>query len=87
MKLEREFLHSTGLPEDSFGVDVEMKMARLDRAEGTGFFRGFTLRSLAVRQARIDASLGKGPLVSAVGIDQQELHRRALPAVADCGDL
>ena len=82
-----KFLHAAGLPEHPFGVNVEMKVARLDGAESAGFFRGFALGGLAVREARFRRSLGEGPLISAVGVDQQELHRGAALAVTDCGHL
>jgi hypothetical protein len=64
-----------------------MKVPRLDRAYGSGFFGGFAFGGLAVREMSLRRSFGKGPLISAVGVHQQELHDRTPPAVTDCSDL
>src|SRR5580692_12573847 len=82
-----KFLYATGLPEHALGMKVEMKMAWLNSAGGTSFFYGFTLGGLAVGKVRGGRSLGKSPLVAAVGVYQQELDRRAVPAIADRGHL
>src|SRR5579864_7451411 len=84
---DHKFLHATGLPEDSLGMYVQMKVARLDGADRAGFFRGFAFGGLAVGEAGIGGSLGESPLVAAVGINQKELNRRASPAIADRSDL
>jgi hypothetical protein len=42
---------------------------------------------MAVGQASFRRALGKGPLISAVGIDQEELDPFAIFAIADGGDL
>ena len=70
---DHEFLHAARLPEHTLGMNVEMEVARLDSAESSGFFRGFALGGLAVREAGVGRSLGEGPLVAAVGINQKEL--------------
>src|SRR5436309_126784 len=77
------FLHAGGLPEHSLGMDVEMKVARLDDAESPSFLHGLAFGGLAVRQAGVCRSLGESPLVTAVGINQKELDRRAAPAITD----
>ena len=56
---DHEFLHSARLPENSLGMQIEMKVARLNRAERSGFFRSFAFRGLAVRDdtaARVRAA-------------------------------
>ena len=73
---DHKFLHAARLPEHAFGVDVKMKVARLDGAESAGFFRCFALCGLAMREARLGRSFGEGPLVSAVGVHQQKLNNR-----------
>src|SRR5271157_2792975 len=44
--LHHKFLHAARLPEHALGVNVEMKMPRLDGADGTGLFRGLALGRL-----------------------------------------
>src|SRR5579859_5119969 len=85
--LDHKFLHAAGLPEDSLGMYVQMKVARLDGPAGPGFFGRFAFGGLAVGEAGIGGSLGESPLVAAVGINQKELNRRAPPAIADRSDL
>src|SRR5580704_2552425 len=85
--LDHEFLHSTGLPEYALGMDVEVEVTRLDGADRTGFFGGFALGGLAVREARVSRPLGECPLVAAVGIHQEELDRVAAPAITDRSHL
>src|SRR5215471_16642088 len=46
---DHEFLHATGLPENSLGVDVEMEVTRLDGADRSRLFCSFAFRRLAVR--------------------------------------
>src|SRR5271166_2746410 len=82
-----EFLHSAGLPENAFRVNVEMEVAGLDGADGSSLFGGFAFGGLAVREAGFGRAFGEGPLVAAVGVDQQELDRVAPAAKADCGHL
>src|SRR3984957_18241621 len=43
-----EFLHAARLPEHALGMNVEVKVARLDGARRSCFFHGFTLGVLAV---------------------------------------
>ena len=47
------------------------------------FFAGFALGGLAMGEVIVGGSLGKGPLVAAVCIYEQELGMRVQPAVAD----
>src|SRR6202040_2454888 len=67
------FLHAARLPEHSLGVNVNVKMAGLDDADGSSFFSGFAFCGLAVREAGLGGSLGECPLVAAVGMNQQEI--------------
>src|ERR1700683_234907 len=80
-------MHATRLPEHALGVDVEMKMARFNGAQSAGFFGGLALGGLAVREPGLRRSFGKGPLISAVGVHQQEFHGGATLAVTDRGHL
>jgi hypothetical protein len=66
---------------------VQMEVARLNCAEGSGFFSGFAFGGLTMGKARISRSLGESPLVAAVSINQKELNRRASPAIADRRNL
>jgi hypothetical protein len=84
---DHEFLHSAGLPEDAFGMDVEVKVSRLNRAETAGFFGSFALGGLAVGKADVSRSLGESPLVTAIGINQKELNGRAAPAITNRSHL
>src|ERR1700731_67374 len=84
---DHELLNAAGLPEHALGVKVQMKVARLDGAQGAGFLRRFTFRSLAMRHVGTRRDLGKGPLVAAIGVDQQEFHSRAPSAIANRGHL
>jgi hypothetical protein len=68
-------------------MKVEVKVARLNRAQCSGFFGGFAFRGLTVREARVRRSLGESPFVAAVGINQKELNRRAAPAITDRSHL
>src|ERR1700688_40422 len=78
--LNHEFLHAARLPENTFGVKVEMKVTWLNGAQNAGLFRSLAFSGLAVREMGIDAALWEGPLISAVGIDQQKLHYGPTPA-------
>ena len=51
--LDHKLLHAAGLPEHALGMNVEMKVSRLDRAQSAGFFCGFALGGLAVREAGV----------------------------------
>jgi hypothetical protein len=82
-----ELLHSAGLPENAFRVNVEMEMAGFDGADGSGFFGGFAFCGLAVREARFRRAFREGPLIAAVGVDKQELDRVTPAAKADRGHL
>src|ERR1700688_1681962 len=84
---DHEFLHAAGLPEHALRMNVEMEMARLDGADGSGFFGGFAFGGLAVREARVSRALGESPLVAPVGIYQEELNGRAAPAITDRSHL
>src|SRR5258706_16106524 len=84
---DHKLLHAAGLPEHALGVNVEMKVSWLDVAQGPTFFRGFALGSLAVREAGLRRSFGKGPLVSAIGVHQEEFHCFAPLAITDRGYL
>ena len=81
------FLHTAGLPEHSLGVNVNVKMAGLDDADGSRFFSGFAFCGPAMREARLGGSLGKCPLVAAIGMNQQKLDVRIYPPVADGSHL
>jgi hypothetical protein len=48
-RLHDIFLDTVALPGIGFWLEVEVKMLRLDCANGTGFFQGLALGSLAVR--------------------------------------
>ena len=85
--LDHVLLHTSGLPEDSLGVKVDVEVPGLDDADGACFFAGFAFGCLAVRETSVGGSLGKRPLVAAVGVYQQKLGVRVLPAVADGCDL
>src|ERR1700722_1115397 len=85
--LDHKFLHSAWLPEHALGMNVEMKMSRLDRAQRSGFFCSLTLRRLAVREPCIDGSFGECPLISAIGIHQQKFHSPSTHTEAHCSDL
>src|ERR1700726_3985409 len=61
--LDHELLHAARLPEHALGVKVEMKVARLNGAKGSGFFRSLPFRGLTVREVRIGRAFGEGPLV------------------------
>src|SRR6266498_2590015 len=61
-RLDHELLHTAGLPEDAFRMDVQMKMTRLDGSQRARFFRRFALGGLTVREARVRRSFGKSPL-------------------------
>src|SRR4029077_12510497 len=82
-----EFLHSSGLPEHTFGMEIDVEVARLDEADGSSFFLGLTLGGLAVRKVGLGTSLGEGPLVAAIGINHKELNGRAAPAITDRSHL
>src|SRR6266446_6362183 len=84
---DHEFLHTAGLPEHTLGMNVEMKVAWLNRTQGAGFFRGFPFGRLAMGEACVGRALGEGPLAAAVGVDQQEFDRTAVSSVADGGYL
>jgi hypothetical protein len=71
-----KFLHAAGLPEDALRMNVEMKVARLNRAQRPGFFGRFAFGGLAVREPGVGRSLWESPLVAAVGINQKELNGR-----------
>jgi len=85
--LDHVFLHAASLPEDALRVNVDVEMAGLDDSDGARFFLGLAFGSLAVRKPSLWGSLGKRPLVAAVGIDQQKLGMRIHPPVTDGGDL
>src|SRR5258708_29938770 len=78
-----EFLHSSGLPENSLGVDVEMKVPRLDGTEGAGFFRSLTLGGLAVREAGLRGPFWEGPLFAPLRFSPPEFHPLAPPPHAN----
>src|SRR5258708_30008434 len=82
-----KFLHAAGLPKHAFGMNVEMKMPRLNRPQRSRFFRSFPLRCLAMREAGVGRSLLGRPLISAVGIYQGKLDPPAPRAGADRGGL
>ena len=84
---DHEFLNTGWLPEDSLGVDVDVKMPGLDSAPDPSFFQGLALGGLTVREVRFGRPLGKGPLAVAIGADQQELYGRTLAAIAYGGYL
>src|SRR2546423_14386847 len=48
--LDHILLHATGLPEHSLGMNVEMKVPRLDRAQRSGLFGGLAFGGLTVRE-------------------------------------
>ena len=78
---DHELLHSAGLPEHTFRVNVEMKMARFDGADGTSFFGGLALGGLAVRER-------EGPLLDQLPglflIHRADAERRAQPRDGAC---
>src|SRR5258708_38281606 len=82
-----KFLHAAGLPKHAFGVNVEMKMPRLNRPQRSRFFRSFPLRCLAMREAGVRRSLWGRPLISAPGIDPEKTDRRAPLAGPEPGAL
>src|SRR6516225_2558211 len=47
--LHDEFLDAAGLPEDAFGVEVKVKMSRLDHADSPSLLQRLALRRLTVR--------------------------------------
>ena len=57
-----------------------------DAAVDTGFLDGLKRGRLRVRQAGLDAALGKDPAAS-TGLDQQKLDTLISFAIADSGDL
>jgi hypothetical protein len=79
---DHEFLYAGRLPENPFGVNVLVKMARLDASASASFFRGFAFRRLAVGQGGSRVALGEGPFISAVRVDQKELDQRPAPVIA-----
>jgi hypothetical protein len=68
-------------------MDVEVEVAGLDSSDGSALFSGFPFSGLTVGESRIGGAFGEGPLVTAIGINQKELHRGAAPAIADRSDL
>jgi len=57
------------LPENAFGVDVDVKVPGFDDADGASFFPGFPFCSLAVGKPGLGRSFGKRPFAAAVGVD------------------
>jgi len=78
-----EFLHAGRLPENTFGVQIEVEVPRLNDTGSAGLFESLTLGGLAVRQVRFDGTLGECPLAPAVGFYQEELDRVAAFPVTD----
>ncbi len=79
------FLHASALPEDAFGMNVDVEVTRLDDSDGAGFLAGLALRSLAVREAVFRRPLWERPLATAVGVDEQKLGVRVTASVANRG--
>src|ERR1700678_1367285 len=85
--LDHIFLHAARLPEYALRMNVNMEMAGLDNAPGTGLFLRFAFGGLTVGQAWFRSSLGKRPLTAAIGMDQQKLDMGIHSPVADGRDL
>src|SRR5262249_52873684 len=71
----------------SLGVDVYVKVPRLDRTDRASLFHRLPLGGLAMRQPRFRSALRKSPLVPAVGFDQQEFGMSICQPIANCGHL
>jgi len=82
-----EFLNATRLPENALRVNIDVEVAGLNDSDGSGFFTGFALSGLAVRQVRFGGSLWERPLVAAIGIHEQELGVGVTSAITDSGYL
>src|SRR5580698_4321740 len=85
--LDHKLAHSRRFPEDAFGMQIQMKVPRLNVAASARFFPGLAFGGLAVRDRRLRIALGKCPLAAAISIDQQKLDRIPLPPVANSSDL
>src|ERR1700684_3506708 len=48
-RLDHKFLYPARLPEHALGMNIKMKVARLERAQSARFFRGLALGGLTVR--------------------------------------
>src|SRR5215468_10438760 len=70
--LDHKLLYATRLPEDAFGMNVEVEMAGFDGPKGASLFGSFAFRRLAMRQPGISRPLRESPFIAAVRIDQQE---------------
>ena len=67
--LDGVFLHASVLPEDAFGVNVNVEVPGLDESGDAGFFVGLAFRGLAVGKFCVGRPFGKSPFPAAVGID------------------
>jgi hypothetical protein len=82
-RFDHVFLNAVGLPEDSFRVQVEMEMSRLDLTACARLFPSFPGSRLAVRQASIRSSFRKRPLAATVRVDQKEFDLCVPTSIAD----
>src|SRR5438445_8810481 len=82
-----KFLHAWRAPENAFGVNIDMKVPRLDMPANSCLFPGFAFRGLAMQHSRMGITLGKRPFAPAIRIYQQEFQRRATPPIAHSRDL
>ena len=80
-RLHHEFLHASGLPENALGINVEMEVTRLDRAQMRRPLPPLRVRRPGYVKAERPWSPWESPLVAAIGINQKELDRR----VCVCG--
>src|SRR5580692_8748420 len=81
------FLHASGLPEDAFGMNIDVEVAWLDGSDSTRFFFGLAFSSLTMGEARFRGAFGERPLVAPVGVDQKKFDMRIYPPVTDGGYL
>ncbi len=85
--LHHVFLHASALPENAFGVNVNVEVTWLDDSDCAGFFLGFALGGLTVRKARFRSAFRERPLATAVGVNEQKLGVRGAASVANGGYL
>src|ERR1700733_12295687 len=68
-------------------MKVEVKMSRFDGPARSCFFPRLAGGSLAVRHQSFRSTLGKSPLISAVGVDEEKFDCRFPSAITHRGHL